>query len=188
MVLSGIVTFYLESIRQAWEFVLESGAGIGLVLILRWYWWRINAWSEIAAMIGAAVGYTTLKLFTDLVFPYTLLAVVAWTTVCWVTVTLLTPAEPDAHLVTFYRRTRPDGPGWTRIAALAGEPAPGRLRGLLLDWAAGVVLVYAALFAIGNALFGSLGVTLGCSAVAAVAIGVLRLNLWGTFVDDRESS
>jgi solute:Na+ symporter, SSS family len=128
MVLSGIVTFYLESIRQAWEFVLESGAGIGLVLILRWYWWRINAWSEIAAMVGAAIGYATLKLFTDLVFPYTLLAVVAWTTVCWVVVTLMTAAESDEHLVQFYRRTRPDGPGWARIAALAGEPTPGRLR------------------------------------------------------------
>jgi SSS family solute:Na+ symporter len=69
MILSGIVTFYLESIRQAWEFVLESGAGIGLVLILRWYWWRINAWSEISAMLGAAVGYAALKLFTNLLFP-----------------------------------------------------------------------------------------------------------------------
>lgn len=177
MALSGIVTFYLESIRQAWEFVLESGAGIGLVLILRWYWWRINAWSEIAAMVGAAIGYAALKLFTDLVFPYTLLAVVAWTTVCWVVVTLMTAAEPDEHLVRFYRRTRPDGPGWTRIAALAGEPTPGRLRGLLVDWAAGVVLVYATLFAIGNGLFGSIAVTLACIAIAIVAIGVLRLNL-----------
>src|SRR5687768_1141651 len=121
MVLSGIVTFYLESIRQAWEFVLESGAGIGLVLILRWYWWRINAWSEIAAMVGAAIGYAALKAFTTLVFPYTLLAVVAWTTICWLVVTFMTPPEPDAHLVAFYRRTRPDGPGWNRIAAIAGR-------------------------------------------------------------------
>ena len=67
--LSAVVTFYLESIRQAWEFVLESGAGIGLVLILRWYWWRINAWSEIAAMVGAAIGYAALKIFTALAFP-----------------------------------------------------------------------------------------------------------------------
>ena len=183
MVLSGIVTFYLESIRQAWEFVLESGAGIGLVLILRWYWWRINAWSEIAAMIGAAVGYAALKLFTDLVFPHTLLAVVAWTTVCWVAVTLMTRAEPDDHLVRFYRRTRPDGPGWTRIAALAGEPAPGRLRGLLADWAAGVVLVYASLFAVGHALFGTLGVTLACLAIAIAALVVLQQT--GTFVTNR---
>ena len=72
MVMSAIVTFYLESIRQAWEFVLESGAGIGLVLILRWYWWRVNAWSEIAAMVAAAAGYTALKLWTPLMYPYTL--------------------------------------------------------------------------------------------------------------------
>jgi SSS family solute:Na+ symporter len=185
MVLSGIVTFYLESIRQAWEFVLESGAGIGLVLILRWYWWRINAWSEIAAMIGAAIGYGALKLFTDVTFPTTLLAVVSWTTLCWMVVTFMTPAESDEHLVRFYRRTRPDGPGWTRIAALACEPAPGRLRGLMLDWAAGVVFVYAVLFALGSALFGSLGTTLTWTGIAVAAIFVLRLNLAGTFLQDR---
>lgn len=176
MVLSGVVTFYLESIRQAWEFVLESGAGIGLVLILRWYWWRVNAWSEIAAMVAAAVGYTALKIFTDLAFPLTLLAVVAWTTVCWIAVTLVTPAESDDTLIAFYRRTRPSGPGWSRIAALAGDPPPGRLRGLLIDWAAGVALVYSALFAIGNALFGSPSVTFVCLGAAVAAIGVLRLN------------
>ena len=146
MVLSAIVTFYLESIRQAWEFVLESGAGIGLVLILRWYWWRVNAWSEIAAMVAAAAGYTALKLFTPLVFPYTLLAVVAWTTICWLIVTLLTAPEPEAHLVAFYRRDASDGPGWRHIAALAGGPPPAPLGGLLVDWLAGVILVYAILF------------------------------------------
>jgi Na+/proline symporter len=173
MILSGIVTFYLESIRQAWEFVLESGAGIGLVLILRWYWWRINAWSEISAMIAAAIGYAGLKIFTTLAFPYTLLAVVAWTTLCWIVVTMLTAPESDEQLVAFYRRTHPDGPGWTRIAQLAGEPPPGRLGGLFLDWAAGVVIVYAMLFGIGNALLGSVPVTVACFASAAVGIGVL---------------
>jgi SSS family solute:Na+ symporter len=173
MMLSGIVTFYLESIRQAWEFVLESGAGIGLVLILRWYWWRINAWSEISAMVAAAVGYATLKLFTTVAFPYTLLIVVAWTTMCWIVVTMLTPPEPDDHLVAFYRRTRPDGPGWKRIAALAGESAPGPLRGLLLDWAAGVIVVYAALFGIGHALLGSGVLAITCLVVALTGIGVL---------------
>jgi Na+/proline symporter len=173
MIASGIVTFYLESIRQAWEFILESGAGIGLVLILRWYWWRINAWSEIAAMIAAAVGYAALKLFTTVVFPYTLLLVVAWTTVCWVIVTFLTAPEPDAHLVTFYRRTRPDGPGWQRIARLAGGPAPGRLRGLLVDWAAGVVIVYAALFGIGHALLGSAATAGAFLVIALLGLGVL---------------
>jgi SSS family solute:Na+ symporter len=184
MILSGIVTFYLESIRQAWEFVLESGAGIGLVLILRWYWWRINAWSEIAAMIGAAVGYGALKAFTTLEFPSTLLIVVAFTTVCWVAATLMTAPEPDDHLVAFYRRTRPDGPGWRDIAARAGGPAPGPLGGLLLDWIAGVVMIYAVLFGLGNVLLGSLGVALACFAAAAIAIAVIYIDLsrrgWST--------
>jgi solute:Na+ symporter, SSS family len=172
MILSAIVTFYLESIRQAWEVVLESGAGIGLVLILRWYWWRINAWSEIAAMTAAAVGYGGIKAFTTLAFPYTLLAVVVVTTVCWLIVTFLTPPESEAHLIAFYKRTRPDGPGWKRIAAAAGGPPPGAIGGLLVDWAAGVVLVYAILFGIGEALLGSLASSLKFFAVAAAA-GVL---------------
>ena len=173
MVVSGIVTFYLESIRQAWEFVLESGAGIGLVLILRWYWWRINAWSEITAMIAAAVGYAAIKTFTTLVFPFSLLVVVGWTTICWLAVTFLTPPETDAHLVQFYKRTRPDGPGWSRIAALAGEPPPGSLRGLFLDWAAGVVIVYAALFGVGHALLGSATAAIACAVAAAAGIALL---------------
>jgi solute:Na+ symporter, SSS family len=177
MVLSGIVTFYLDSIRQAWEFVLESGAGIGLVLILRWYWWRVNAWSEIVAMIAAAIGYAAVKAFTTLVFPSSLLVVVGVTTVSWLVVTMLTPPEPDDHLIAFYRRTRPDGPGWARIAAQAGGPAPGRLGGLLVDWIAGVVLVYAVLFGLGHLLLGSVLIALGCLAAAAIAVMVIVWDL-----------
>jgi Na+/proline symporter len=177
MLISAVVTFYLESIRQAWEFVLESGAGIGLVLILRWYWWRINAWSEIAAMIGAAVGYAALKVFTTLAFPYTLLAVVAWTTLCWVVVTFATPPEPDSKLIEFYRRTHPDGPGWRRIARQAGMSQTGTLGWLFVDWIAGVVVVYAVLFGVGYALFGGIAQTLVCFAIAIFAIGVMSLDL-----------
>jgi solute:Na+ symporter, SSS family len=177
MVLSAIVTFYLESIRRAWEVVLESGAGIGLVLILRWYWWRINAWSEIAAMIAAAVGYGALTAFTTLAFPYTLLVVVAWTTVCWLLVTFLTAPEPDSHLIAFYIRTRPDGPGWKRIAAAAGGPPPAPLGGLLVDWLAGVVLVYSVLFGIGEALFGSVASSLKFFAVSAAAAAIIFHDL-----------
>jgi solute:Na+ symporter, SSS family len=177
MILSGVVTFYLESIRQAWEFVLESGAGIGLVLILRWYWWRINAWSEITAMVGAAIGYTALKIFTTLAFPYTLLGVVAWTTVCWLVVTFLTAPVPDAHLIAFYRRTRPDGPGWRRIAVAAGTPAHGSLGGLVLDWIAGVVLVYSVLFGIGQALLGTFLQALGFFALAVGTAAFIYADL-----------
>jgi Na+/proline symporter len=177
MILSGIVTFYLESIRQAWEFVLESGAGIGLVLILRWYWWRINAWSEISAMIAAAIGYAAVKFFTDLTFPYTLLAVVAWTTACWLIVTFTTAPESDEHLLAFYHRTHPDGPGWSRIAQRAGVETTRPLWPLFIEWISGVVIIYATLFGIGQLLLGTLAVGLVYLAVAIGAVGVLALDL-----------
>ncbi len=177
MFASAVVTFYLESIRQAWEFVLESGAGIGLVLILRWYWWRINAWSEITAMVAAAVGYAALKSFTALVFPETMLIVVAWTTLCWFIVTHLTAPEPDDRLVAFYRRTRPDGPGWRRIAALAGQAAPAPISGLLLDWLAGTALVYAILFGVGTAILAGVVPALPYFAAAVVAGWIIARDL-----------
>ena len=124
MALSAIVTFYLENVRQAWEFVLESGAGVGLVLILRWYWWRVNAASEISALVAAAIGCVALRAFTDVPFPDSMLYLVPWTTACWLTVTWLTPAEPMPHLIAFYRRVRPGGPGWATVAAAAVQKPP----------------------------------------------------------------
>jgi hypothetical protein len=97
--------------------------------------------------------------------------------VCWLTVTFLTPPETEAHLVAFYQRTRPDGPGWKRIAALAGGPPPGRVGALLVDWLAGVVLVYAVLFGIGTALLGKLLFALLYFAIAAIAAGVISRDL-----------
>jgi Na+/proline symporter len=179
MTLSGVVTFYLDSIRQAWEFVLESGAGIGLVLILRWYWWRINAWSEITAMAASAVGYAILRAFTGLVFPYTLLVVVGWTTLCWVAVTLSTPPEADDRLASFYRRVRPGGPGWRSVAARLGLPAPAPITSLLIDWVAGVSFVYACLFAVGHFLVGRASYGVGCVALAATAMAILYRDLSG---------
>ena len=177
MVLSGAMTFYLQSIRQAWEFVLESGAGIGLVLILRWYWWRINAWSEISAMIAPAVGFFYLKVFTDVAFPYTLLYLVAWTTAWWLLVTFVTPPEPEAHLVAFYRRVHPGGPGWTRIARVSGGPAPEPIAGLFIDWIAGIALIYATLFGVGMLLLSSVVESLVYFGVAALAVGVIYRDL-----------
>jgi hypothetical protein len=128
-------------------------------------------------MIAAAVGYAAVKIFTTLAFPYTLIVVVAWTTVCWLAATLLTAPEPDDRLIEFYRRTRPDGPGWKSFAARTGEAPPGPLAGLLLDWIAGVVLVYASLFGIGNLLLGDGLIALICFAAAAAAIAFIWFDL-----------
>ena len=172
MVLSGLVTFYLESVRQAWEFALESGAGVGLVLILRWYWWRVSAASEIAAVVAAAIGFLWLRAFTTIPFPDSLLYLVPWTTACWLTVTWLTPPEPMAHLVAFYRRVSPGGPGWRPVAAAANTPTPDSLRGPLLDWIAGSLVVYGILFGTGGALFGS-------SAETVLSLGLaMTAGLW----------
>ena len=149
MAASAGVTLYLDTVRQAWELILESGAGIGLVLILRWYWWRVNAWSEIAAMVAPVVGVIWLSLFTSVAFPESLLYLVAWTTVCWLGVTWLTPPESEQTLVSFYTQVHPGGPGWVRVAAAAGASPPEPIRGQLLDWAAGVALVYGTLFGMG---------------------------------------
>jgi Na+/proline symporter len=187
MVVGGGVTFYLESVRQAWEFVLESGAGIGLVLILRWYWWRVNAWSEIAAMIAPAVGYAYLRLFTAVQFPFTLIYLVAWTTACWLIVTFLTPPETDERLVAFYRRVRPGGPGWNRVAARAGGAPPESLRGLIAVWVAGWMLVYATLFGTGTlilySLRGSLPYFAAAAAAAAFVSWRLRHRGWRSVVE-----
>jgi SSS family solute:Na+ symporter len=177
MIAAAIVTFYLESIRQAWEFVLESGAGIGLVLILRWYWWRVNAWSEIAAMIAPAIGFLFLKMFTTIVFPYSLLYLVVWTTVCWLLVTMVTAPEPQDRLIAFYRRVHPGGPGWSAIARLAGGPAPERIGGLFVDWIAGWVLIYAVLFGIGSIVLGAFTAAMVYFAIAATASVVISRDL-----------
>ena len=171
MTVSGIVTFYLDSVRQAWEFALESGAGVGLILILRWYWWRVSAVSEIAALVSAAIGFLGLRLLTDIPFPDSLLYLVPWTTVCWLLATWLTAPEPMSHLVAFYRRVHPGGPGWRCVAREAGVPANAiiPLRALAYDWVTGCVFVYGVLLGVGALLFNApaqAGISLLSASVA----------------------
>ncbi len=177
MVLGGLVTFALESVAGAWQFLLESGAGVGAVLILRWYWWRVNAWSEIAAMVAPAVGLAWIKAFTDLEFPWTLLYLVPWTSACWLAVTWWTPPEPEACLIAFYRRVRPPGPGWARIAKRAGDAPPEPIGPVLGDWLVGGVLVYACLFGVGALLLDSVAAALPYGLVAAASAALLWRSL-----------
>ena len=159
---SLIITFYMDSIGGAWKLLLVTGAGTGTVLLLRWYWWRINAWSEVSAMICAAVVsiflQVVLKWNSDLPldFAYLMLVTVGVTTVVWVVVTTMTSPEPIETLVAFYRRVRPEGPGWTGIAAradLSASHAQGRLYLQVVNWILGVALIYGTLFGIGKLIF-----------------------------------
>jgi Na+/proline symporter len=176
---SVAVTSQLSSIEKAWELLLALGAGTGLVLILRWYWWRINAWSEISAMLASLA--VSLLAFAFIAPRFAendpnaqatvMLVTVACSTAVWLAVTLLTRPEPDAVLESFYRRVRPGGPGWARVSERLGfgrEPIPG---GALAwtNWVAGIVAVYATLFGIGKLVFGYTGTGMVMLAVAASA-------------------
>jgi Na+/proline symporter len=179
--LSIIVTSQLETVASAWELLLALGSGTGLVLILRWYWWRINAWSEISAMIASlVVSMTALAMVkarlpagSPLIQTYVMLITVAISTVVWLTVTFMTAPEPESKLQAFYEKVRPGGPGWRRVSeslGYGGESIPG---GALAwtNWLAGVVAVYASLFGIGKIIFGEMGtgIMLVVIAVAAFA-------------------
>mgnify|MGYP005831552575 CR=1 FL=1 len=182
MAFSVAITGMMERISGAWEFIIECGAGLGLVLILRWYWWRINAWSEIAAMVAPFVAYSYIKFRTDIAFPVSLYYIVGFTTLAWLAVTRLTRPTDTARLVEFYRRVRPGGALWRPVARLAPEVrADAGVARLWLDWLAGVVLVYAALFGIGSLIFGDLRdgcLLLACAGAAAVFL-VRDLNRRG---------
>ena len=162
MIVSLVVTFYMDSIGKAWKLLLVTGAGTGTVLLLRWFWWRINAWSEVSAMICAAVVSLFLQLIlkwnsdSPLEFAYLMIATVAITSIVWISVTLFTDPEPKEKLIAFYRRVRPEGPGWDGIAAEAGlsrEHAQGRLSLQFVNWILGCALIYGSLFGIGKLIF-----------------------------------
>ena len=186
MIASLIVTFYMESIGGAWKLLLVTGAGTGTVLLLRWFWWRINAWSEVSAMITAAVVsiflQTVLKMDSDnpRQFAYIMLITVGTTTVIWVVVTIMTSPEPEEKLIAFYRRVRPEGPGWNGIAARAGlaeSHAKGRLSLQFVNWILGVALIYGSLFGIGKLIFKEWGTGLLYLLVAIVAGALISRNL-----------
>lgn len=106
MLISLVVTLFISKISGAWSFIIECGAGVGLVLILRWFWWRINAWSEISAMIAPFIIFPVIKSL-GILFPYSLFIIVPGTTLVWVVVTYLTKPTSDEVLISFYKKFIP---------------------------------------------------------------------------------
>jgi hypothetical protein len=164
--------------------VLEVGAGTGGVYLLRWYWWRINAWSEISAM-ATALAVTIWLRWTEpfsgtnpVVFAKTALTTTVITTLVWLVVTYITKAEPEAVLLKFYRSVRPQITGWHPLARLAPEVPPTRDLGRnLLSWVLGCVMVYLALFGLGHVLIGPFWEGVGLLAASAVCAGALYSNI-----------
>jgi Na+/proline symporter len=181
---SAIITWYMDSIANAWKYLIATGAGTGAVYILRWYWWRINAWSEISAMLCAALtsfllqgvfGYDT---DDPVAFAHMILITVGVTTAVWLAVTFLTAPETDATLVAFYRRVRPSPAGWKRIARLAPEtPVSHDLGWNLFDWVCGCALVYCTLFGIGKLILLETVTGLAFLAVAITSAAAIYWDL-----------
>ncbi len=155
MIASILVTLIITTISGAWQFIIEAGAGLGLVLILRWFWWRINAWSEISAMIAPFFAYGYIKFFTKIEFPESLFFIVAFTTIVWLIFTFLTRPVEREYLVNFYRRVHPGGIGWKRISSLVPDvKGDSGYIGLFISWISGIILVYSTLFGIGKIVLG----------------------------------
>ena len=194
MALSCVVTYYQDSISGAWKLLIAIGAGTGGVFILRWFWWRINAWAEVAAMAASFLASLVLQAGFGLrsedprEFAWLVLLTVAFSTSAWLAVMFLTPPEPAATLDAFYRRVRPSAALWGPVAARVSDVAPARdgLRNLV-DWAAGCVLVYAALFGVGKLIFGATAAGLALLGLATAAGAVLYRDLsrrgWAAVVE-----
>ena len=186
MVLAAGLTFVLDTARASFELMMSVGAGTGLLYLLRWFWWRINAWSEIAAMVSSfliAVGFFIAgKMGAAIPGHISLLITVAATTVVWVGVTFMTPPTDRRTLISFYRLVRPAGQGWAPIAAEAGVgPSPDSLSRSLLGWVLGCTFVYAALFGTGSFLYGRTTqglVWLAILIASGIALARLLPRLW----------
>jgi solute:Na+ symporter, SSS family len=181
-VLSIIVTSHMQTIASAMQFLIAVGAGTGSVLLLRWYWWRVNAWSEISAMAASFVSSLALQglaprieqafgvhLAAQVEWAWVLIGTVAFTTATWLIVTFITGPEPNQTLIAFYRQTRPSA-GWGPIARLAPDVKPTQ-DGManIACWIVGCVMIYCTLFGLGKVIFEEYLVGFSTLAVAILA-------------------
>jgi SSS family solute:Na+ symporter len=175
MLLAALLTFVLDSAKQSFDLMLSIGAGTGLIYLMRWFWSRVNAWSEIAAMVSSFVIAVALFVAGKMgihIAPHRSLSFsVAATSIVWITVTFLTKPSDRSKLMEFYRLVRPAGPGWRSIRAEAGVgDSPDRLSESLLGWTLGCAFVYAALFGTGSFLYGKTAQGLLWSAIFLVSL------------------
>ena len=186
MLVSLVVTLFINKISGAWAFIIECGAGVGLVLILRWFWWRINAWSEISAMITPFIIFPILK-NVGILFPYSLFIIVPGTTLVWVVVTFLTKPTNEEVLFSFYRKIHPGGLMWKKISTKLPEVESdsGFFR-LFINWLIGVILVYSILFGTGKLILGDITAFMVYLIIAAISVSIIYINLskigWKTVV------
>ncbi len=183
MIFTGLLALVLENALDAFNILLQIGAGTGSIFILRWFWWRVNAWSEISGMAVSFIVALGFKLFpTGLADHWELVLGVGITTISWVTVTLLTKPENDKTLSSFYDLVKPYGMGWNRFkekmksSGVELQQGTGKFSADLMAVFLGIFIVYAALFAIGMFVYGDIsnGIILSTLTLAS-SIGLIRI-------------
>lgn len=161
---SAGMVYLLDTAKDSFDILLQVGAGTGLLYLLRWFWWRINAWCEVAAMVSS-FGFSILLLLLkrggyEVSTHHALLMTIGVTTISWVVTAFVSPATDRQVLIDFYRKVRPFGPGWARIRQEAGvseaEAAASHENFplALLGWSAGCATIWSSLFVVGSVLYG----------------------------------
>lgn len=187
LIFSLVFTSFFSRISDAWKFILACSGGIGVVLILRWFWWRINAWSEIAAMLAPYVIFPILLFVFDwdvyhADFGKSLIVIVGWSVLVWLPVTFFTRPSSHETLKSFYRTVHPGGRGWRKIAVEMPEVKGDSSYGyLFMSWIMGCILVISVLFGIGDLVFGEWGratISFGFSALAVAGI-IIAMRRYG---------
>jgi solute:Na+ symporter, SSS family len=192
---SGTV-YLLDTAKDAFDVILQVGAGTGLLYLVRWFWWRVNAWCEIVAMassflisIGLLLGRSSIHLSTH----QALLVTIAGTTISWLLAAYLAPPTDRDVLIAFYAKVRPAGPGWAPIhaaAEAAGVPltgTPDNIPMALFGWVAGCAMIWSALFTVGTFLYGRYTTATLLLAVFVVS-GLVLLRIVRTLWSAPESS
>jgi solute:Na+ symporter, SSS family len=186
---SSLLTLVLNTAKDTFDIILLVGAGTGLLYLVRWFWWRVNAWCEVVAMVSSfliAVGWFYYNKHGGTIpTSEQLLITVAGTTVCWLLAAFFAPETDEQTLIAFYEKVRPGGAGWQKIrdAAQLPPPADDNIPAALLGWVAGCTMIWSALFTVGNYLYGRMTIALILFVIflfsAFVTIGVVR-RLWMT--------
>ena len=204
MILAAFTALKMQSISKAWEFIFSMGAGIGLVLILRWFWWRINAWSEITALATSIIITITLELIAwsqtisagetyslfgaapvlfgiTLQVHHKLMIIVPCAIISWVSVTFMTRPEPSDQLKIFYERVQPGG-WWAPITKDFEHTVQPVSKGIIVQWIAGIMMIYGFTFGIGNLIFNNFSnavLLIGCAFIGSYLIwnrSISKLN------------
>ncbi|MBI3195552.1 MAG: Na+:solute symporter [Ignavibacteriae bacterium] len=189
-VVSSAFVFLLDTAKDAFDIILQVGAGTGLLYLVRWFWWRVNAWSEVAAMVSSfAISLVLLILSKNGIHFNThtaLLITIAFTTFCWILTAYLAPPTDKQVLISFYKKVRPFGPGWKHIREEVGEQADEKsaenIPLALLGWLSGCTAIWSSLFTVGNFLYGRMNYAfplLAVFIVSGLALLYVMNKLWG---------